>query len=71
MLKPNKILKIYGISTVQEKRMQEEILSELKTLDELLKFPSQLSEQLPLPLYNNLLREDQPRLTGLEKEREE
>lgn len=61
MLKPDKIFKAYGAQMEQTSQMAEEINAELKDLGALLDFPSQITEQLPLPLYNNLLREDEPR----------
>lgn len=61
MLRPDKIFNAYGAENAQTTQMEEEINSELIELSALLKFPSQITEQLPLPLYNNLLREDEPR----------
>ena len=61
MLKPDKIFKAYGAQMEQTSQMAEEINTELKELGALLDFPSQITEQLPLPLSNNLLREDEPR----------
>lgn len=62
MLKPDRILKAYGMMNSKNHEMIEEIECELQKLSSLLEFPSQITEQLPLPLYNNLLRPDEPRI---------
>ena len=59
MLKPKAV--------IDDGQMEKEIFLELEELKVLLDFPYQISEQLPLPLYNNLLREDEPRKTEWEE----
>ena len=67
MLKPKAVLKAYGADAQDDGQMEKEIFLELEELKVLLDFPYQISEQLPLPLYNNLLREDEPTKTEWEE----
>lgn len=59
MTKLDRIIKLYDMQIEPKARMEQEINCEMEELGVLMHVPSTVSEPLPLPLYNNLLRQDE------------
>lgn len=59
MTKLDRIIKLYDMKIEPQALMEQEINREIEELDALMSLPSTVSEPLPLPLFNNLLRRDE------------